>query len=68
VWEKVKEHCGAKGLPPGGAVMSMEGWTIQREVMTFVECRGYNYKGTKTGGRVFWVKHNCAIYEGCKEA
>jgi len=29
VWEKMKEHCGAKGLPPRGAVMSMEGWTMR---------------------------------------
>jgi len=25
VWGKIKEHCGAKGLLPRGAVMSMEG-------------------------------------------
>ena len=38
VWEKVKLHSRAKGLPPRGARMSMEGWTTQREVVTFVEC------------------------------
>ena len=38
VWEKVKVHLRAKGLPPRGARMSMEGWTTQREVVTFVEC------------------------------
>jgi len=27
VWEKVKLHSCAKGLPPRGARMSMEGWT-----------------------------------------
>ena len=48
VWEKVKLHSCAKGLPPRGARMSMEGWTTQREVVTFVECRGCDYKGTKT--------------------
>ena len=48
VWSKVREHSGAKGLPPRGAVMSMVGWTTRREVVTFVECRGCNYKGTKT--------------------
>jgi len=25
VWEKLKEHCRMRGLPPRGAVMSMEG-------------------------------------------
>ena len=29
VWGKIKEHCGAKGLLPRGAVMSMEGWTMR---------------------------------------
>jgi len=48
IWERVKLHSGAKELPPRGAKMSMEGWMIQREVVTFVECRGCNYKGTKT--------------------
>jgi len=48
VWEKVKLHSGAKGLPPRGARTSMEGWMMQREMVTFVECCGCNYKGTKT--------------------
>jgi len=26
----------------------MEGWTTSREVVTFVECRGYDYKRMKT--------------------
>ena len=38
VWEKVKLHLGAKGLPPQGAKMSMEGWVMRGEVVTFVEC------------------------------
>ena len=38
VWEKVKLHLRAKGLPPRGARMDMEEWTTQREVVTFVEC------------------------------
>jgi len=38
VWEKVKLHSHAKGLPPRGARMSMEEWMTQREVVTFVEC------------------------------
>jgi len=39
VWKKVKEHCGARGLPPRGAVMSMEGWMTWWEVVTLIECR-----------------------------
>jgi len=26
----------------------MEGWTMRWEVITLIECRGYDYKGTKT--------------------
>jgi len=48
VWEKVKRHSGAKELPPRGAAICMEEWTTPREVVTFMECRGCNYKGTKT--------------------
>jgi len=48
VWEKVKKHSGVRGLSPRGAAMCMEGWTTPREVVTFMEYRGYNYKGTKT--------------------
>jgi len=48
VWKKVKEHSGVRGLPPRGAAMCMEGWTIPREVVTFVEYRECDYKGTKT--------------------
>ena len=47
-WKKVKLHSCAKGLPPRGARMSMEGWTTQKEVVTFVEYRGCDYKSTKT--------------------
>jgi len=48
VWKKVKEYSGAKGLSPRGAAIYMEGWTTPREVVTFVECNEYDYKGTKT--------------------
>jgi len=48
VWEKIREYCGAKGSPLRGAVMSMKGWTTKWEVVTLVECRWCNYKGTKT--------------------
>jgi len=48
VWGKIKKYCGAKELLPRKAVMSMEGWTMRWEVVTLVECRGYDYKGTKT--------------------
>ena len=44
----MKEHSRARGLPPKEVAMYMERWTIPREVVTFVECRGYNYKRTKT--------------------
>jgi len=44
----VKEHSGARGLPPRGVAMCMEGWMIPREVMMFVECRVCDYKGMKT--------------------
>jgi len=73
VWEKVKLHSRAKGLPPRGAQMSMEGWTTQREVVTFVECRGCNYKGTKTQenqGQGFLSKKQLLHMwcESCREA
>jgi len=48
VWKKVKKHSRMRGLPLRGAAMCMEGWTTRREIVTFVECRGYDYKGTKT--------------------
>jgi len=72
VWEKVKLYSGAKGLPPRGARMSIEGWTTWREVVTFVECRGYNYKGTKTQenrGQGFLSKRQLLHMwcENCKE-
>ena len=73
IWEKVKLHSGAKGLPPRGAEMSMEGWVTRREVVTFVECRGCDYKGTKTQenqGQGFLNKEQlCNMWcGGCKEA
>ena len=73
VWEKVKLHLRAKRLPPRGARMSMEGWTMQKEVVTFVECRGCDYKGTKTQenqGQGFLSKKQLLHMwcEGCKEA
>ena len=73
VWEKVKKHCGVKGLPPREVVMSMEGWMIKWEVVTLVECRVCNYKGTKTQenwGQGFLGKEQlCNMWCGeCKEA
>ena len=73
VWKKVKRHSGAKGLPPRGVAMCMEGWTTPREVVTFVEYRGCNYKGTKTEenqGQGFLEKAQlCNMWCGsCKEA
>ena len=73
VWERVKLHSRAKGLPPRGARMSMEGWMMQREVVTFVECRGCDYKGTKTQenqGQGFLSKKQLLHMwcESCREA
>jgi len=47
IWRKVREHCGAKELPSREVRISMEGWTTRQEVVMLVECRGYDYKGTK---------------------
>jgi len=73
VWERVKLHAGAKGLPPRGAKMSMEEWVTGREVVTFVECHGCDYKGTKTQenqGQGFLSKKQLLHMwcEGCREA
>ena len=73
VWKKVKEHSGTRGLPPRGAAMCMEGWTTPREVVTFVEYRECDYKGTKTQenqGQGFLSKEQlCNMWCGrCKEA
>ena len=73
VWEKVKLHSHAKGLLPRGAKMSMEGWVTRGEVVTFVECRGCDYKGTKTQknqGQGFLKKGQLLHMwcEGCREA
>jgi len=73
VWEKVKLHSRTKGLLPRGAKMSMEGWMMQREVVTFVECRGCDYKGTKmqdNWGQGFLSKRQLLHMwcEGCRQA
>ena len=73
VWEKVKLHSGAKELPPRGAEISMEGWMTRREVVTFVECQGCDYKGTKTQenhGQGFLSKKQLLHMwcESCREA
>jgi len=73
VWEKVKLYSCTKGLLPRGAKMSMEGWMMQREVVTFVECHGCDYKGTKTQenrGQEFLSKKQLLYMwcEGCREA
>jgi len=72
VWRKVKKHCGGRELLPQGAIMSMEGWTMQWEVVTLVEYRGCDYKGTKTQenkGQSFLSKRqSCNMWCGnCKE-
>jgi len=72
VWEKVKLYSCTKGLPSRGARMNMEGWMTKREVVTFVECCGCNYRGTKTQenqGQGFLSKRQLLHmwYEGCRE-
>ena len=47
LWRKVQEYSGAWGMPPRSTVLEQKGWTTKWEVVTFVECRGCNYKGTK---------------------
>ena len=52
--------------------MSMKGWTMKGEVVTLVECRGCDYKGTKTQenrGQGFLSKGQlCNMWCGsCKE-
>jgi len=73
VWKNVKEHSRMRGLPPRRAAMCMKGWTTRREVVTFVECQGCNYKGTKTednrGQKFLQKKQLSNIWCGsCKEA
>jgi len=72
IWEKVKKHCGVKGLPLRGVVMDMERWMTKWEVIMFVECRGCDYKGTKiqeNRGQGFLGKEQlCNMWCGrCKE-
>ena len=53
--------------------MCMEGWTMIGEVVTFMECRECDYKGTKTqdnqGQGFLGKEHLCNMWcGGCKEA
>ena len=53
--------------------MCMEGWTTPREVVTFVEYRGCEYRGTKTqknkGQDFLGKEQQCNMWcGGCKEA
>ena len=62
----MKEHSGVRGLPPRGAAMCMERWMTPRKVVTFVECRGCDYRGIKTEknrGEGFYRRHNCVTYD-----
>jgi len=73
VWEKVKKHSRVKGLPLREVTMCMKGWMISREVVTFMECRGCDYKGTKTEENreqgFLQKKQLCNMWCGrCKEA
>jgi len=48
LWRKVQEHSGTWGMPPRSATLEQREWMTKWEVVTFVECGGCNYKGTKT--------------------
>ena len=47
LWRKAQGYCGKKGMPPRGVALEEQGWKTRWEVVTFVECGGYKYKGTK---------------------
>jgi len=36
------------GMPLRSTVLERRGWKMRWEVVMFVECGGYDYKGTKT--------------------
>jgi len=48
LWRKAQEHSSTWGMPPRSATLEQRGWTTKWEVVTFVECRGCDYEGTKT--------------------
>ena len=48
LWRKVQKYSGAWGMPPRSATLEQREWMTKWEVVTFVECGGCNYKGTKT--------------------
>ena len=44
---KVQEYSSTQGMPPRRAALEQREWTTKWKVVTFVECRGCNHKGTK---------------------
>jgi len=48
LWEKAQEYSSVQDIPLRGTALEKKGWKTRWEVVTFVECGGYNYKGTKT--------------------
>jgi len=48
LWEKVQEYSSTWGMPPRSIVLEERGWSTKWKVVTYVEYRGYEYKGTKT--------------------
>ena len=46
LWRKVQEHSGTWEMPPRSVTLEWKGWMTKWEVVTFVECRGCDYKGT----------------------
>jgi len=47
LWKKVQEYSNAQGMPPRSAAPEKRGWSTKWEVMTYIECGGCKYKGTK---------------------
>jgi len=48
LWGKAQEYSSIWSIPLRSTALEQRGWTTRWEVVTFVECRGYSYKGTKT--------------------
>jgi len=48
LWKKAQKYSGIWGMPLRGTALEEKGWKTKWEVVTFVECGGCNYKGTKT--------------------
>ena len=45
---KVQEHSSTWSMPLKDIALEQRGWETKKEIVTFVECRGCEYKSTKT--------------------